>query len=77
MFAGTDATIGLGTMKLDPAEWPGVALASFTASQAEALADWVAKFREKYAIVGACADGARPTTLAELRARCAEVATRA
>ncbi len=69
IFAGVDATIGLATMNLKPAEWPKVPFASLSSEQLKTLDDWTAKYIQKYTIVGSLLDGARPTTLEQLRAR--------
>jgi hypothetical protein len=56
-------------MNLEPATWSAVSAADFTDAQKEALDSWFKKYTEKYAVRGSCVDGARPTTLAQLRAR--------
>ena len=50
-FAGRDATFGLGTMSLNPADWPAGETA-YTAAQLETIANWAAKFNGKYAVKG-------------------------
>jgi len=54
VFAGRDATFGLATMSLNPAEWPagGAAAAALTPSQLETVASWAAKFNSKYEVKG-------------------------
>ncbi len=69
IFAGADATVGLATMNLKPAEWGATAYGDLTADQRSTLAGWTSKFLEKYAVVGALVAGTRPTALAELPAR--------
>lgn len=69
LFAGVDATIGLATMNLKPAEWSATVLSSLSSEQRKTLDDWTAKFIQKYAVVGSLVDGANPTTLEQLRAR--------
>ena len=67
-FAGRDATICLATMIVDPAQLGPRALDNLSASETETMLGWARRFRDKYAIAGALTDGAKPTTLAELRA---------
>ena len=46
-FAGRDATFGLATMNLTPAEWEGKTAADVSPSQREVLDNWIARYREK------------------------------
>lgn len=60
-------------MQTDPSQWSKFPALSkdLSASQKDTLGDWLGRFRAKYAVVGCCVDGARPTTLAELPDRLA------
>jgi len=69
VFAGRDATIGLGTMQLDPSAWTKTTAAELSLAEKDAVANWVEKFRGKYAVVGFLNDGAAPTTVAQARER--------
>jgi len=69
IFSGADATIGLATMNLKPAEWAATPHAALTGEQLTTLNGWATKFLEKYTVVGSLVDGSRPTSLEELRSR--------
>ena len=64
VFAGRDASIGLATMETDPAKWLLRSVAELSAAQRDTLADWVQRFRLKYAVVGYCNDGSAPRSVA-------------
>lgn len=68
-FAGKDATIGLATMETDPTKWTKRTVEELSAAEADTLANWVGRFRQKYDVVGFLNDGARPMTVEEARAK--------
>lgn len=69
VFAGKDATVGLATMKLDPADWVNKTVSDLTASEKDVAYDWVTRFRNKYKVLGSLRDGSRPTTVQQLKER--------
>lgn len=57
-FAGQDATLGLASMEVDPANWPKRASRDdLTAQEEDTLNSWIQKFEEKYPVVGFLTDG--------------------
>jgi hypothetical protein len=69
VFAGRDATFGLATMQLDPTQWGRKTYSDLTASEKDTVFDWVTRFKAKYAIVGSLVEGARPSTVQQLKER--------
>lgn len=51
VFVGTDASVGLATMELDPSKWTA-SRDSLSLAETDTLHGWHQKFCSKYSIVG-------------------------